>query len=701
MFPATLRHYQPIIHIIVIICFAGRCPAAETSLVKLDSRFDIKSVQTTDATASLAVSPDHTALRVTTGKTHTWPGITLPAPGGKWDLSPYEQFSAEIRNLGKEPITVNCRVDNPGADGTANCLNGRISLQPGEAGTLTVHFIRAWPLKKKLFGMRGYPYGMSGNPIDPANVTQILFYINKPSAGHTWEVSNLRAGGSYQPPPENFFPLIDAFGQYIHRDWPGKVHSLDELRLRRQQEEADLAANPGPTDWNAWGGWSAGPTLKATGFFRVEKHQGKWWLVDPDGRLFFSQGIDCVRMADATPIDDRKDWFADFPGDKPDFAEFLSSPYCLKGYYAGKNPRCFSFASANLKRKYGNDWQTQVIPVIHRRLRSWGLNTIANWSDGNVAKLRKTPYTANAGFGRKPIEGSDGYWGKFPDPFDPANKASVERAMQRHAGGAAGDPWCIGFFVDNEMSWGDETSLAIATLKSPPEQPAKLAFIADLKAKYTTIDRLNSAWSTKHESWDALLASRVAPEKAKAEADLKAFYTHIAEQYFRTVRDAVKQVAPNQLYLGCRFAWTNPLAASAAAKFCDVVSYNLYRRSVANLKMPGGQDVPLIIGEFHFGALDRGMFHTGLVPTKNQTARAKAYAEYVRGALQHPQFVGCHWFQYQDQPTTGRVYDEENYQIGFVDIADTPYAETIAACREVGKGMYPLRLAAPQAEPRR
>jgi hypothetical protein len=99
----------------------------------------------------------------------------------------------------------------------------------------------------------------------------------------------------------------------------------------------------------------------------------------------------------------------------------------------------------------------------------------------------------------------------------------------------------------------------------------------------------------------------------------------------------------------------------------------------------------LIIGEFHFGALDRGMFHTGLVPVATQQARAEAYKAYVLSALRHPQFVGCHWFQYCDEPATGRAWDEENYQIGFVDVADTPYAETIAASREVGDELYQER----------
>ena len=692
MFPATLHISRFLFATLVIVCLGIPCPAADKPLIGTDSGFDMTTIKATDATTSLVISEVRPALRVAAGHAKPWPGITLPAPQGHWDLSAYEYVAAEIHNTGTEPLAISCRVDNPGADGTTKCNSSQITLKPGETATLTVNLSRTSPLKSKLFGMRGYPYGSSKNVIEPANVNQIMFFVTKPTADHTWEISALRAGGQYQPPPENFFPFIDTFGQYIHRDWPGKVHSLDELRDRRQQEDRELTANPGPADWDAWGGYTAGPTLKATGFFRVEKHQDKWWLVDPDGRLFFSQGIDCVRATDATPIDDRKDWFADFPGDKPEFAEFASQPYCLKGYYAGKNPHCFSFATANLKRKYGNDWPAQIGPVIHRRLRSWGLNTVGNWSDGSINRLHKTPYTATLGFGRKYIEGSEGYWGKFPDPFDPANKATVEKAMQRHAGVSAGDPWCIGYFCDNEMSWGDETSLAIAALKSPPEQPAKQAFLADLKTRYTTIDKLNAAWGTTHESWDALLASRTAPDKAKAGDDLKAFYTRIAEQYFRTVRDAVKQVAPKQLYLGCRLAWSNPLVAAAAAKYCDVVSFNVYKKTLADFKMPDGQDVPLIIGEFHFGALDRGMFHTGLVPTPDQPARARAYTEYVQSALQHPQFVGCHWFQYQDEPTTGRVWDEENYQIGFIDTADTPYAETISASREVAKGMYKLRL---------
>ncbi|HSH14872.1 MAG TPA: beta-agarase, partial [Verrucomicrobiae bacterium] len=241
------------------------------------------------------------------------------------------------------------------------------------------------------------------------------------------------------------------------------------------------------------------------------------------------------------------------------------------------------------------------------------------------------------------------------------------------------------------MSWGDDVSLALAALRSPPEQAAKRELIADLKAKYGDIQALNAAWATRHESWDALLASRELPDAKKSLPDLTSFYEKAARRYFRGVRDAIKAIAPHQLYLGCRFAWVNERAAVAAGEFCDVVSYNLYQRGVADFRYPGA-DKPLLIGEFHFGALDRGMFHTGLVPVASQETRARAYRDYVMGAVRHPQFVGTHWFQWMDQPTTGRVYDEENYQIGFVDIADTPYRETIAASREVGASLYRTRM---------
>ena len=122
-----------------------------------------------------------------------------------------------------------------------------------------------------------------------------------------------------------------------------------------------------------------------------------------------------------------------------------------------------------------------------------------------------------------------------------------------------------------------------------------------------------------------------------------------------------------------------------------MIGYNLYRDDVADFRPGGGVDRPVIIGEFHFGALDRGMFHTGLRPTASQAQRASRYRSYVRGALANRYLVGTHWFQFGDQATTGRG-DGENYQIGLLDVCDTPYPETRCAVRDVGASLYAHRL---------
>ncbi len=681
---------------------------AQQTLFSFEPPFDAAKVEARDVNASTVQAEGSSALRLALGHNTAWPGITLRAPGGRWDLSKFECIEIDVKNVGETEGTLACRVDNAGADGRKNCVTGHIKLKPGEAGVLKVKFVRkpVGSSKIKFFGMRGTPFSSSVSPrsIDPSNVIGLIAFAPRPKQDTVFVIDNIRASGSYSEPPEakldpdKFFPMIDEYGQYIHRDWLGKTHGLEDFAKHAAAEAADLARHPGPKQWDEYGGWEGGPQLEAAGFFRPEKYEGKWWLVDPQGRLFWSHGADCVRPGHATtPITDRKQWYRGLPAPGTPFAQFYGrGSWAPHGYYMGKRYETYDFSSANLLRKYGQDWWTRFTDVTHRRLRSWGMNTIANWSDSKIYLTRKTPYVVAIHFGgSRQIAGSKGYWRKFHDVFDPSFLAALRKRMAKEKGKSADDPWCIGYFVDNELGWGSDTSLAAAALASPPDQPAKKVFLDDLKAKYGSIDKLNAAWGASHASWDALLQHRKAPDVKKARADLLAFNAKIAEQYFRLCRQAVKEVAPNNLYLGCRFSNVNDFAARAAAKFCDVVSYNRYRYSVADLKPPKGVDRPIIIGEFHFGALDRGMFHTGLRATKDQNARAEAYASYVTGALKNPFIVGTHWFQYGDQATTGRG-DGENYQIGFVDVCDTPYVETVDACRRVGYKLYETRMAGGQ-----
>lgn len=620
-----------------------------------------------------------------------WPNVYFRPAKGVWDWSSASGIAVDVYNPESSPIRAYMRADNAGADGTNFCVTGEVSALPKAWTTLKLHLGSG---KSVLWGKRGLP-GLGptgiGKPIDRAKITAFQVFLNRPESEHTLILSNVRLFG---PGADVSMPFVDRFGQYIHDRWPGKLKSESEFAVRIKAEKADIDAHPPPSDRDTYGGFAKGPKLKATGWFRTEKHKGKWWLIDPEGRLFFSLGIDCITNQESTFVEKREKWFEWIPA--PGDARFgricgnATGAYLMADEIGGKG-RTFNFYAANLIRKYGSDWQTKWRESAYARLKSWGFNTIANWSRQDVIDSAQMPFTAcahiNADFRR--IEGGGGYWGKMMDVYDPAFADAVEAAVAPVAKRYASNRYLIGYFVDNELSWD---AIDWATLASPPDQPCRVVLIKQLADKYATIEALNKAWGTSAKNWNDLrMPARL---NAASRADLGAYVYAFSRRYFETVKAAIRRHDKNHLYLGCRFMANAPRSAvRACADIADVVSYNIYERRIDCSRFSGDNDMgkPVIIGEFHFGAVDRGMFHPGLVDAGSQQGRADAFIDYVRSAADCPSVVGCHWFQYVDEPITGRYFDGENYNIGFVDVTDTPYPELVQAARKVNAEIYARR----------
>jgi hypothetical protein len=230
--------------------------------------------------------------------------------------------------------------------------------------------------------------------------------------------------------------------------------------------------------------------------------------------------------------------------------------------------------------------------------------------------------------------------------------------------------------------------LAYGVLALGPASAAKAAFVNLLTARYGTPARLAAAWGIRLDSWEQLQSSDFkAPlpsdDHPQIAADLRRLTRALADAYFRTVADTLKRHDPAHLYLGSRFSTRTPEIVAACAQYCDVVSFNVYSRGVDGEPWQALDRLrkPVIIGEFHFGTTDRGMFGPGLVDVGLEEARGTAYATYLKTVLDNPAFVGCHWFQYVDQPLTGRLLDGENYHIGLVAVTDVPYREFVTAVR--------------------
>ncbi|WP_026959685.1 beta-galactosidase [Aliagarivorans taiwanensis] len=703
-------------------------------------------------------------LKVHYGTEEAYPTVKF-APKKPFDWSGHGDFALafDLDNIGDSTATLFIRVDDAidekfggTASGVVNSRTGYFQLPKGESGTY--YFTMSEANKLLDPGMRGLPPRKSyaaqqvglawgEQELDASNIVSIQLYMMEPAEEATIVIDSLRLIPNLSNDTSRFAGLIDQYGQYAETDWPEKVHDDEELAARAKAD-LELIANAKLADDRAkFGGWKDGPKLEGTGFFRTEKVDGKWAFVDPEGYLYFATGLDNIRMDDTFTTTGRA--FTDYAGfDHASFrpSEISDVPYLEETkeravmselrhsmfnwlpefddalaqnfqyaptMHAGplNHGEVFSFYGANLQRKFNPESFEKASETWHdlviARMMDWGFSSLGNWSNPSFYSNDKIPYTAHGWItgGHKRIVTGNDYWGPLHDPFDPVFRDSVKATAQSVAAEVNNSPWCIGVFIDNELTWGNTAfeanhySLATGALRADAaESPAKAHFVATLKAKYKKIGALNKAWGSDAESWDAFAKGFTFDGNYNdaSRADFSQFLTDVAEEFFSIVQQEVKEAMPNHLYMGARFSvWgMTPEAIDAAAKFTDVMSYNQYATDLyakGDWSMLERHDKPAFIGEFAFGATDSGMFHPGPMGGDTQEWRGESYVHFLESIVENPYFVGAHWFQYLDSPTTGRAWDGENYNNGFVTVTDTPYETLVEYARDTHKDLYQRR----------
>ncbi len=387
---------------------------------------------------------------------------------------------------------------------------------------------------------------------------------------------------------------------------------------------------------------------KSSGFFRTERVDGIWWLVDPDGHLFLSKGVNHVS----------------FNGDHCPALGY--SPY-----------------RRNVEAKYGNEekWAESTV----QRLQQWGFNTIGAWSSPSL--FRYMPYTVILNMGAQ--AGANWLKGTFPDVFDPKFREVLDRVASRDCAPRRNDPLLVGYFLDNELRWGPDWRsprhlLDDYLLLLPPDAPGKQALLQFFQKRYSTIEAFNQAWGLAVPDWAALSKINQLPPapnptiEQRRLNDRLEFLRLIAREYFRHCQKAVRSADPNHLIIGVRFAGYAPRpVVEAMAPFVDIVSFNGYSfeppvKLLDELHQITGK--PILFTEFSFKAMDSGLPNTRGAgqPVSTQKDRADLFERFVTALMQLPYCVGYHWFQYNDQPAQGR-FDGENSNYGLVKENDEPW----------------------------
>ncbi|WP_266170613.1 beta-galactosidase [Dyella subtropica] len=642
------------------------------------------------------------------------PQLVISPLHGSWDRSTQGELHLHVQNAMDWAVTLTVDIDGVGKD---QHLHANIALPAGPAQTVVVPLHAASPRAQGMQVAPPMPYDANGHRIlvattvegalDLKQVGAIRLGMPAPQAPQTLLLGRIETKAGDGALSDAYAGIVDRYGQYTRGQWPEKIDTDETLRSAQAKAQADLAGAHEAAQRDIYGGRLDAPVFKSSGWFRTERRDGRWQLVTPEGHAFFSLGVNAV-VPDGgrSYVEGRESMFKDLPPASGEWSAFYGSGDNRRteaGSAAGigyNHGHWFDFYAANLYRLDGKDWPAAWRTRTLDRLHGWGFNTLGNWSDDALAKAHKLAYTRSINIAGEFGNVSSGYdyWGRMPDPFDPRFAQAAETAVANAVKDVRDDPWLLGYFADNELAWAGQGpqgrwGLAQGTLRGEARSHAKQAFIAALKQKYGEPAKLAAAWGITLASWEALNATNfAAPDPSEAHpavaADYSTWLKQYADQYFRTVAEAIRRHDPHHLFLGGRFAVNTPEAVAACAQYCDVISFNSYTdvpQHGVDIAAVAKLGKPALITEFHFGSDDRGPFGKGVVSVWNEQQRGEAYARYIDAAMKDPNIVGAHWFQYADQPASGRLLDGENAHIGLVGITDVPFGGFVKAVSDANR----------------
>src|SRR5579864_588869 len=239
------------------------------------------------------------------------PQIELDASAGKSDWHSFGALGLDVANSSTEPIGFSVEVED--AAGAKTVGHTALDVKPHESSSYALALNSPPPTE---MGMRGEPtmphftlLAEDHHPVDLTRIAKVRIFLTKPVRPRTLVFDNIRLA-----PGVSYDKIVDAFGQYAREEWKGKLKDEAAFAAERSKEESELQKHPALADRDEYGGWSAGPQLEATGYFRTLQQDGKWWLVTPSGHLFFSLGVDAINTNEGgTVTQGREGMFESLP----------------------------------------------------------------------------------------------------------------------------------------------------------------------------------------------------------------------------------------------------------------------------------------------------------------------------------------------------------------------------------------------------
>jgi len=386
-----------------------------------------------------------------------------------------------------------------------------------------------------------------------------------------------------------------------------------------------------------------------SGFWRVaESPDHIWWFLSPTGRL-----------------------------------EFLNTVTTVQPYQQAGNSSNAGFTSSD----WHGDLDAWARATVQRAGTTYGFKGIGAWSSD-----------ALIGHGM-PVSRCLNLLDCVPHQFclfySPGWETSLESAVREQVVPLKDSVDLVGYFTDNERDWSDNgigPGRYFDDLRAG--DPNRREVVSVIQQLWQSPSSFSHDWHISLRSWDELANRQTLPRQPEdAYNRLRdAWMQHILARYFSVTTSLIRKYDSNHLILGVRLKGNAPIEVVRASRaMTDALSINIYTLDVSTYAstfamMERESQQPIIVSEFSFHSLDgrSGNRNISGFPAQvpNQQGRADSYARFTTDLARVPGVIGADWFQWNDEPATGRG-DGEDANVGIVDIFDHPYELLVASIGKV------------------
>ncbi len=410
---------------------------------------------------------------------------------------------------------------------------------------------------------------------------------------------------------------------------------------------------------------------KKTGFFHVQKINGRQWFITPDGNVFFPVALSHLYSGESDLAaknvygGDRDAWLRD------SFAKAKAMGF-----------NCALGSATSPERNLNGFVDVEKAEALFRE--------------------HNFPYSVGVILLKHPWEFVEGE--TLPDIFDPAYEKLIDARAKAVCPKYKDDPLVMGYYY-GFGAFNKADQWVNHHLSLPANSPGRVALVDVLVRKYDndvrafnkvyglTLEQIADLKDKELLAYEKAYERRNYPRVKKSLdpailADFEAIISHMCVTLYKLGHSAIRRHDKNHLILGSFIKEWALTAASwkAAAPYVDMIAPQHFNRDIDVNQLAKAANLPIIYSDEYFGFHypgGIGSLHAGLV---SHDARGEVYQANLLRHYKDPNVLGvtyCACMFDQGGNTLAK-----NNQNGFYDIHGKPRVDLIKMVTEINKAVY-------------